>query len=156
VSSAWLRECQAASRLKVWVSKSGRQNVARAGRQDLPEKSESIPAKSRPVEVGSVFAGDYVKRRTERIFREAAIERLSNPEQLDHVVGVTRPFDWMAAAALAGNPPLAHEWGVILTEHTAPPELTQKHAFSPEEGQHPDFCRPPCFLSRNSSMHDVQ
>ena len=36
---------------------------------------------------------------TQRIFREAAIDRLSSPDQLDQLVGVTRPLDWLAAAA---------------------------------------------------------
>jgi HlyD family secretion protein len=63
--------------------------------------------------VGSVFAGHCVKTGTERIFREAAIERLSNPEQLDHVVGVTRPFDWMAAAALALGIAVLFAWSVL-------------------------------------------
>jgi HlyD family secretion protein len=54
-----------------------------------------------------------MKRGTERIFREAAIERLSNPEQLDHVVGVTRPFDWMAAAALALGLAVLFAWSVL-------------------------------------------
>ena len=51
----------------------------------LLEKNVSIRAKSSPVE----HSGGCMKRGTERIFPEAAIERLSNPEQLDHVVGVT-------------------------------------------------------------------
>jgi len=54
-----------------------------------------------------------VKKGTERIFREAAIERLSNPEQLDHVVGVTRPFDWMAAAVLALGFAFLFAWSVL-------------------------------------------
>ena len=54
-----------------------------------------------------------MKSETERIFREAAIERLSNPEQLDHVVGVTRPFDWMAAAALALGIAVLLAWSVL-------------------------------------------
>ncbi|MHC2621327.1 HlyD family secretion protein [Bradyrhizobium huanghuaihaiense] len=54
-----------------------------------------------------------MKRGTERIFREAAIERLSNPEQLDHVVGVTRPFDWVAAAALALGLVVLTAWSVL-------------------------------------------
>ncbi|UWU74796.1 NHLP bacteriocin system secretion protein [Bradyrhizobium huanghuaihaiense] len=54
-----------------------------------------------------------MKRGTERIFREAAIERLSNPEQLDHVVGVTRPFDCVAAAALALGLVVLIAWSVL-------------------------------------------
>ena len=54
-----------------------------------------------------------MKRAAERIFRKAAIERLSNPEQLDHVVGVTRPFDWLAAAALALGLAVLLTWSVL-------------------------------------------
>ena len=54
-----------------------------------------------------------MKRGAERIFREAAIERLSNPEQLDHVVGITRPFDWMAATALALGFVVLFTWSVL-------------------------------------------
>jgi HlyD family secretion protein len=36
----------------------------------------------------------------ERIFRAAAMERLSSPEQLDQLVRITRPFDWAAAFAI--------------------------------------------------------
>jgi HlyD family secretion protein len=35
------------------------------------------------------------------IFREAAIDRLASPDQLDQLVGVTRPIDWVGAAAMA-------------------------------------------------------
>lgn len=54
-----------------------------------------------------------MKRGTERIFRKAAIERLSHPEQLDHVVGVTRPFDWVAATALALGFVVLFAWSVL-------------------------------------------
>jgi HlyD family secretion protein len=36
----------------------------------------------------------------ERIFRAAAIERISSPEQLDQLVRIARPFDWAAAFAI--------------------------------------------------------
>jgi len=48
-----------------------------------------------------------------RIFREAAIERLSHPDQLDHVVGITRPYDWVAAWALAAGIGVLLAWGVL-------------------------------------------
>jgi HlyD family secretion protein len=35
-----------------------------------------------------------------RIFRASAIERLSSPEQLDQLVRMTRPFDWLASAVV--------------------------------------------------------
>lgn len=100
--------------LKVWVSKSARSKnlPARAG-DILLEKMKAFRLKLSPAEVGSAFAGACVKRGTERIFRDAAIERLSNPEQLDHVVGVTRPFDWMAAAALALGLAVLLAWSVL-------------------------------------------
>ena len=31
----------------------------------------------------------------ERIFRASALQRAASPEQLDHLVSVTRPFDWI-------------------------------------------------------------
>jgi HlyD family secretion protein len=37
---------------------------------------------------------------SERIFRAAAIERLSSPEQLDQLVRITRPIDWAATLAI--------------------------------------------------------
>jgi HlyD family secretion protein len=36
----------------------------------------------------------------ERVFRAAAIERISSPEQLDQLVRIARPFDWAAAFAI--------------------------------------------------------
>ncbi len=42
-----------------------------------------------------------MSKATQSIFREAAIDRLSSPDQLDQVVGVTRPMDWIAAAVMA-------------------------------------------------------
>ena len=35
-----------------------------------------------------------------RVFREAAIDRLSSPDQLDQLVGVTRPMDWLGAVII--------------------------------------------------------
>ncbi len=36
------------------------------------------------------------------IFRKAALERLSSPEQLDQLMQVTTPKGWLALIALAG------------------------------------------------------
>lgn len=35
-----------------------------------------------------------------QLFRASAIERLSSPEQLDQLVRMTRPFDWLAGAVI--------------------------------------------------------
>ena len=49
----------------------------------------------------------------QQIFRAVALERASSPEQLDHLVVITKPFDWVAGLvillALAG----AITWGFI-------------------------------------------
>jgi HlyD family secretion protein len=37
---------------------------------------------------------------TPNIFRAAAVERLSSPEQLDQLIDVTRPLDWVGAVAI--------------------------------------------------------
>ncbi len=48
-----------------------------------------------------------------RIFREAAIERLSSPEQLDRLVVVTRPADWLGALVIATVLVLLLAWGFL-------------------------------------------
>ena len=35
------------------------------------------------------------------IFRKAALERLSSPEQLDYLMSITSPIAWIALAAIA-------------------------------------------------------
>src|SRR5580658_918171 len=52
-------------------------------------------------------------RATQRIFREAAIDRLSSPDQLDQLVGVTRPIDWLAALAIAVAILALLAWGFL-------------------------------------------
>lgn len=47
------------------------------------------------------------------IFREAAIDRLSSPDQLDHLVVITRPADWIAGAVLALALVGLLAWGVL-------------------------------------------
>ena len=54
-----------------------------------------------------------MKQGTETIFRSAAVERLSSPEQLDQLVGITRPFDWVAVAAMALGLAVLIAWGVL-------------------------------------------
>jgi HlyD family secretion protein len=49
----------------------------------------------------------------ERIFRAAAIERLSSPEQLDQLVRITRPFDWAAAFAIGLALTAVVVWSVV-------------------------------------------
>lgn len=52
-------------------------------------------------------------KRTDSIFRDAAVERLSSPEQLDQLVAITRPFDWVAATALALGLAVLVAWGLL-------------------------------------------
>jgi HlyD family secretion protein len=47
------------------------------------------------------------------IFREAAIDRLSSPDQLDQLVGVVRPIDWVGAAAIAIALLMVAAWGFL-------------------------------------------
>jgi HlyD family secretion protein len=47
------------------------------------------------------------------IFRTGAVERLSSPEQLDQLVKITRPFDWMAVAAIAIALAVLMAWSII-------------------------------------------
>ncbi|MFI4986718.1 MAG: biotin/lipoyl-binding protein, partial [Alphaproteobacteria bacterium] len=50
---------------------------------------------------------------SERIFRAAAIERLSSPDQLEQLVRITRPFDWIAAVVICLGLAAVIAWSVI-------------------------------------------
>jgi HlyD family secretion protein len=56
---------------------------------------------------------------TERIFRQAALDRLSSPEQLDHLVPLTSPAGWAAAFALLAIAVAAVCWSVLGTVPTS-------------------------------------
>jgi HlyD family secretion protein len=58
-------------------------------------------------------AGHRVKRSADGIFRDAAVERLSSPEQLDQLVGITRPYDWAAATALLLGLVVLIAWSIL-------------------------------------------
>lgn len=49
----------------------------------------------------------------EKIFRSGATERLSSVEQLDQLVAITRPFDWVAALAMGLGLIVLVAWGVL-------------------------------------------
>jgi len=38
---------------------------------------------------------------SERIFRASALQRAASPDELDHLVAITKPSDWILAAVLA-------------------------------------------------------
>ncbi|WP_294644191.1 hypothetical protein [uncultured Aureimonas sp.] len=50
-----------------------------------------------------------------RIFRQTALDRLSSPEQLDRLIGLTKPRDWLAALALAAVMGLGVAWSIVGT-----------------------------------------
>jgi HlyD family secretion protein len=54
-----------------------------------------------------------MKGSTDRIFRDVAVERLSSPEQLDQLVRITRPLDWVAATALLLALAVLIVWSVL-------------------------------------------
>ena len=54
-----------------------------------------------------------MSRRPSSVFREAAIERLSSPDQLDLLVPVTRPADWIGAVVIAAALLLLATWGFL-------------------------------------------
>jgi HlyD family secretion protein len=47
------------------------------------------------------------------LFRAAALERAASPEQLDHLVGITKPFDWVLALVIFLALATAIAWGVL-------------------------------------------
>src|SRR5258708_40188024 len=50
---------------------------------------------------------------TQRTFRAVALQRAASPEQLDHLVRITRPFDWMLVFAICIALIAAVTWGIV-------------------------------------------
>src|ERR1700738_5169364 len=50
---------------------------------------------------------------SDKIFRAAAVERLSSPEQLDQLIEITRPADWAAALAVGLAVVAVATWSVV-------------------------------------------
>ena len=51
--------------------------------------------------------------RSQRAFRAVALQRAASPEQLDHLVGITKPFDWILTFVICLALAAALTWGVI-------------------------------------------
>lgn len=50
---------------------------------------------------------------SDRLFRKAALDRLSSPEELDRLVTLTGPRGWVALAAIGALLGLAVAWGIV-------------------------------------------
>ena len=50
---------------------------------------------------------------SQRTFRAVALQRAQSPEQLDHLVRITRPFDWMLVFAICIALIAAVTWGIV-------------------------------------------
>jgi HlyD family secretion protein len=50
---------------------------------------------------------------SQRTFRAVALQRAASPEQLDHLVRITRPFDWMLVFAICIALIAAVTWGLV-------------------------------------------
>jgi HlyD family secretion protein len=50
---------------------------------------------------------------SQRTFRAVALERAASPELLDHLVRITRPFDWILALVIVVGLGTVITWGVI-------------------------------------------
>ncbi len=50
---------------------------------------------------------------SQRTFRAVALQRAASPEQLDHLVRITRPFDWMLVFAICIALVAAVTWGIV-------------------------------------------
>jgi HlyD family secretion protein len=49
----------------------------------------------------------------ERIFRTAAIERASSPEQLDRLVRIAKPSDWIIALIVISGIAALSIWSIV-------------------------------------------
>ncbi|MBU6458005.1 MAG: NHLP bacteriocin system secretion protein, partial [Bradyrhizobium sp.] len=50
---------------------------------------------------------------SQRTFRAVALQRAASPEQLDHLVGITRPSDWILIAVMCVALVAALTWGFL-------------------------------------------
>ena len=50
---------------------------------------------------------------SQRTFRAVALQRAASPEQLDHLVGITKPFDWILSCVICLALAAAITWGVL-------------------------------------------
>jgi len=50
---------------------------------------------------------------SERIFRASALQRAASPEELDHLVGITKPSDWILTIVVAVSLAAAIVWGIL-------------------------------------------
>jgi HlyD family secretion protein len=54
-----------------------------------------------------------VSANSQQIFRAAALERVASPEQLDHLVSVAKPFDWIMGLVIVLGLASVLAWGII-------------------------------------------
>ena len=50
---------------------------------------------------------------SQRTFRAVALERAASPEQLDHLVRITKPFDWILIFVICIALVAALTWGIV-------------------------------------------
>ena len=50
---------------------------------------------------------------SQRTFRAVALQRAASPEQLDHLVSITRPFDWIMVFVICVALVAALTWGIV-------------------------------------------
>lgn len=76
---------------------------------------------------------------SEGIFRKAALDRLSSPEQLDQLAGLTSPLGWIALAALGAVVVAALVWSVF----GSVPTWVEGHGILVSQGGHVFDARAP-------------
>jgi HlyD family secretion protein len=54
-----------------------------------------------------------VTERSQRAFRAVALQRAASPEQLDHLVSITKPFDWILTLVIGVALVAALAWGIL-------------------------------------------
>jgi HlyD family secretion protein len=56
---------------------------------------------------------DRVTEQSQGAFRNIALQRAASPEQLDHLVSITRPFDWILTFVICLALAAALVWGIV-------------------------------------------
>ena len=50
---------------------------------------------------------------SQRVFRAVALQRAASPEQLDHLVRITKPLDWIIIFVIGTALVAAVTWGIV-------------------------------------------
>lgn len=79
----------------------------------MNQAASQSPSPAAPKAAEAAKAPEKEQAKPSSIFRKAALERLSSPEQLDYLMSITSPIAWIALAAIGTIALLIVLWGFV-------------------------------------------